>query len=287
MTLGTAEHRGAVSIVDGTLYALGDGIPLDGRVSWAPSDATGYQRINAYLVVADGSATLVDTGIAAHRERILSQLRELVPENAALSAFLTRAEYECVGNLGAIAESFDIAAVYTGGFQNPFDAFDVAESFDRDRARPEHVQMERAATRKLVSEKTIEVFSPPLRLLAAFWGYEPTTRTLFTSDVFGHCWQTSPAAPAVVDSPALDTLDPADMAEHVYAKFPWLRGHEMPTMAADLRQVFAERPVETIAPTHGCMLRGSEVVTRHVELLHDILSGGTGNGVAATGEQRA
>ena len=40
-----------------------------------------------------------------------------------------------------------------------------------------------------------------------------------------------------------------------------------------IEDVFAEHAVETIAPGYGCILRGREVVARHVRMLDEVLKG--------------
>jgi hypothetical protein len=43
-------------------------------------------------------------------------------------------------------------------------------------------------------------------------------------------------------------------------------------MLRDLAEVFEKREVETIAPGYGCLLRGADVVARHVAMLDGVLA---------------
>src|ERR1700720_4279644 len=90
----------AVEVIPGKLYGLGGRVWLDGRVSWAP-DEQAYQPINCYLLLGE-DPILVDTGLPAHEREVIGQLRSVLPNNRSTAVFLSRAEWDCIGNLGAI-----------------------------------------------------------------------------------------------------------------------------------------------------------------------------------------
>src|SRR5262245_9203282 len=75
-----------------SLVRLGSYVELDGRVSWAPYSPGRVQPLNCYLLRKDGRAVLIDTGVAAHREIVLEQLWDRLPQDETLSVFLTRPE---------------------------------------------------------------------------------------------------------------------------------------------------------------------------------------------------
>src|SRR5262249_14769701 len=93
----------ATTLAAGKLYALGGAVALDGRASWVPSELTGYQATNAYLLTGDDAHLLVDTGPAYHERALMDQLAGLVPEGSPITVFLTRAESDCYGCLGPVA----------------------------------------------------------------------------------------------------------------------------------------------------------------------------------------
>ena len=59
----------------------------------------------------------------------------------------------------------------------------------------------------------------------------------------------------------------AQVAAHHVAKHHWLEAAEGAKLAAWLEALLAERRVETIAPTFGCVISGRETVERHAELM--------------------
>jgi flavorubredoxin len=256
-----------VELAPGAVYRLGGRAARNGRVSWAVADGR-WEPISCYLLLEGADALLVDTGVAVHGPLIVDQLAELLPDGARLSLFLTRAELDCMGNVAAISERFPLERIVTGGVVNPFDTFDVAADLV-----PESVQFTRGADTSSLGVgpgRELDVLRPVLRLLATFWAYDVATRTLFTSDAFG--WVAADAAGAPV---AADVdVDVRDIRASLDAKFEWLADvPDLSAVIAGVRALFDERPVDAIAPGHGCVLAGRSVVTRHVGALLSALDG--------------
>src|SRR5579859_7929571 len=165
------------------LVVLGGLIPLDGRVSWVPPRATGFQPSNCYLLsepnarpvaarnAVGESRLLVDSGLAVHSEEILEDLASLIGEGGSLSVFFTRAEMDCVSNLEPIARRFDIERLFTGGVINPFDAFeDLGRTGLRGRRHQIDAQrtghgdsLARAASIEIAPGRVLEIEAPLLR----------------------------------------------------------------------------------------------------------------------------
>jgi flavorubredoxin len=213
-------------------------------------------------------ALMVDTGVAYHEELILEQLQVVLPADRPLNLFVTRSELECVGNLRALSEAVELAAVYTGGNPNPFDAFDSVGSLGSGRRVPV-IRVASGSRLDLGGTAQLEVLVPSLRILATYWAYDPTTRTLFTSDSFGHTMSDSGSQDRVQDSPVLDR---ARARELMLAKFGWLTDADTSALKDDLHRIFHEHDIEVIAPTHGLVLRGREVVKEHLDFVLSVLS---------------
>jgi len=98
----------AVEVVPGALYECGGMIPLDGRVSWMSREARGYQPVSGYVLTTETGALLVDTGVALHQQDVFAQISSALGERTEVDLFFTRAELDCVGNLGAVANAFSI-----------------------------------------------------------------------------------------------------------------------------------------------------------------------------------
>jgi len=261
--------RDADELADGRLVVLGGYVRADGTASWIHATAAGWQPSNAYLLLENGNAALVDTGAAAHAEVVVEQLHRRLQTDAALSIFLTRAELDCIGNLGPIASAFDLEGVFTGGNNNPFDAFDAVP--DVRGAVHLHVGRKRGEVPIVLSgDRNLEVIDAPLRLLATYWAYDSGTHTLFTSDSFGHGLVESPEQPRVLT--AQDGVDPDEVRAYLLAKFGWIEHATTSLVREEVEAVFASREIEILAPTNGCAIVGRDAVLAHYEALQDALA---------------
>src|SRR5258707_15842920 len=97
---------------------------MDGRVSWAPPEKRGFLPNNCFRLVEDDERLLGDTCLMAFGPTVEAQLNSLLPTGSPISIFLTRAEFDTIGNLGAIGDRYPVTTIHTGGVMNPFDAFD-------------------------------------------------------------------------------------------------------------------------------------------------------------------
>ena len=262
------------------LAVLGGFIPLDGRVSWVPAGAVGYQPSNCYLLTEGDSRLLIDSGLAIHSGQILDDLAALVGEGGGLSVFFTRSEMDCVSNLEPIAGRFDIERLFTGGVINPFDAFDdLSRMALRGRRHQidakrtgEGDSLARATQIEVAPGRMVEVESPLLRLLPTFWGWDEETGTLFTSDTFTHGVMQRPDGPRIIDSTVDDTTTAEQVAGHLYAKYEWIPRSTCEPLREWLTDKFDSLDPETIAPSRGCVLRGRDVVRRHLDFMLAALS---------------
>jgi flavorubredoxin len=254
---------GVLEVVPNQLFAVGAPLPFDGRASWNPDSAVGYQPWNVYLLRGE-SDVIIDTGVAALRDPIMQGLGKLLAREAPVRVFLTRSQLDCIGNLGALASTYKLVDVFTGGVRNPFDQFDAATSTD-ERARGIGVA-------RSLENPPLEIFTTPLRLLATYWGYDEVTRTLFTSDAFAHCTIADPDATPLLDTVTADSVHRSQVRDHLIAAFWWLPVANTTAIANHLRTFFATHEVEIIAPNRGCVLRGKDIVDRHIAMILDVLS---------------
>ncbi|MDQ2801239.1 MAG: hypothetical protein M3Y41_00610 [Pseudomonadota bacterium] len=267
------SEAGPVELVAGRLYLLGKSVALDGRISWAPPDARGWQPINAYVLLEGRSVLLVDPGVYAHRATIRAQLETLVPPGRPLSIFLTRPEPDVTGNIGEIASRYPVERLYAGGGPNPFDAFESAMLID-PASRGNRIQMERMPpgyAMPLSETRGVEVLRPTIRLLATFWGYDAATRTLFTSDSFGHTVQAGPQDSRIIAEGAPDQAETAGVRAHLLAKFGWLAHARTGSILKNLAEMRGNRAIERIAPGHGLVIEGRAMVERHLDAMRTVL----------------
>jgi flavorubredoxin len=269
---GHPALRTSAPVVDGRLYVLGDAIEADAdRVSWLPRDASGYQPVNGYLLVEGDRRLMVDTGLPVHEQAVLSQLGSLLPDGASVELCLTRAELDCSGNVGAISRAVGVSAVRTGGRPNPFDAFDMIQDVQSDAGagRLPISRMRGEAPVELSPTRTVEMLAAPLRILTTFWVYDSGTRTLFTSDSFGHMLAGDVDESRVVAGDAAPDLE--RVQAHLFAKFGWLERAIKTKLIERLDAVFEDRVVEIIAPAHGRVLRGAALVEAHHQAVRQAL----------------
>jgi flavorubredoxin len=261
-----------VELVPRRLYAVGDTIELDGRVSWASPDARGYQPVNAYLLLEGSSALLIDTGLSCHEEAVISQLEQLLPADCTFNLFLTRAAFECVGNLQAVTMRFSVQGAHAGGGTNPFDAFDVVHAIGTNQPVGRQVERRPLGTKiEIGPGRRLDVLTPPFRMLPTTWAFDRETGTLFTSDAFGYGAFASPDYDPVV-GPADDRLDLALARSHLASRFWWLDHLATDQLREEVHSFFAGLRVERVAPTYGGILTGAGVVARHVANFERILT---------------
>ncbi len=262
-----------VELVPGRLYVLGDSIELDGRLTWAPADARGWQPINVYLLLEGKSALIIDPGVYVQRDTVRRQLESLVPVGSPLAMFLTRAEPDATGNIGEIASRYPVTKLFAGGGPNPFDAFEAVGLMD-PKKRGERIQMERMPQGYEVpisGTRGVEVLRPIIRLLATYWGYDRETKTLFTSDSFSHAIQAKPSDPRVTSGATAAAPDVATVRAHLLAKFGWLQHARTQSIVNNLRAMREGRDIERIAPARGMVIEGRVAVEQHLDAMEGVL----------------
>ncbi len=256
-----------VELAADRLYLLGAGVELDGRVSWVPEHARGWQPMNCYVLCEAGSVLVIDPGPAVLSDTVTDQMETIVPAGTPVSVLVTRAEPDTTGGLGAIARRFPVKRLYAGGGPNPFDSFESIGELGSP-ARGERIQLERTAAGFAVPVgpgRGVEILRPSIRLLATWWAYDEPTGTLFTSDSFGHTVQARPNGPRLLTGGAQP--EPAEVIAHLSAKFGWLAEARTPVLRESTRELFAGRTVTRIAPAHGLVIDGPEAVGAHLDAM--------------------
>ncbi len=262
-----------IALVADKLYLLGSSVPLDGRISWVPPQARGWQPLNTYVLLEGASVLIVDPGVYAHRTIIREQLALLVEPGRKISIFVTRPEPDVTGNIGELASCYPVEKLYAGGGPNPFDAFESTMLMD-PASRGNRIQMERMLPgfkMPLGDGRGVEMLRPTIRLLSTFWGYDAATGTLFTSDSFGHTVQSAPDAPRVLRSGADSQTDPATVKSHLLAKFGWLAHAKTRSILNNFDEMRGKRVIERIAPCHGLVIEGPDMVKLHLDAVRAVL----------------
>ena len=271
-----AERAGVAEIVPG-LLRIGGVLDLDGRLSWAPAVPGRQQPLNCYVRLDGDDATIIETGVSSLRPTIMEQLKAVVPEEQPILVFITRTELECSGNLSAITQDLNVKKVVFGGGGNPFDAYDEitrgskAETVARQALPPAGDMVA-----PLAGSASLFLVPARLRILTTYWLYDKSTKTLFSSDIFGHT-SIAPGGPLVIDRLEDDSTTTESAREHILAKFFWLPEARTELLSTWLEKVFNEIEVENLAPTHGVVLRGKALVEKHYNIVQEVLRSPTGN----------
>lgn len=256
-------------LVNDRIFRLGGRVALDGRLSWAAKRPGRYQPLSGYVVKHSDRAFLLDTGVAAHREQVVQQFKGLVPKDLPMTAFLTRADYQCLGNLEALNDEHPLDEL-AFNIRSPFSAFD---DVSRNLVGVKQTLLEPGpgGFKPLANSEDLVAFSAVIRILGTNWVYSKADKILFTSDWFIHTDQPENAKSSVLSDPAADETTYDSAVEHVLCKYYWLPRASTGSLRAWLKKIFDELDVETIAPTFGCILSGREMVEKHYELAMDML----------------
>ena len=265
---------GIAELAEGRLYALQNAYPLDGRVSSYPASARGYSVCNCFLLKQPDTAMLIDTGFGKDEPAIRGQIEALIAPGSPLSLFPLRLnEFMSINNVETFAGHFNVETCYTS---NPDAAlwFDFGAQADgRDILESMNVTaVTRADTIKLgKQDRIVDVMQAPIRLIATRWLYDRATRTLFSSDMFTHTWRPRADGPWIITEDD-DTTTPAELRSFMLnTRYWWLEGAPTDSIRRGIANVFEKYDVETLAPGYGCILRGRNVVARHVQMLDDFL----------------
>ena len=250
-------------------------MPVTKPLSWTSfSGDKKHVPVNCYVLTEPGRALLIDTGLPTQQATVVAQLKSLLRPDQRLSILHTRVgEYDSVGNTGPITEAFPVDRLV---------AFFLPEWMMDFRAEPVHPRNATISELKLAGQvlqvgeggtRPLHLLEAPLRLLLTFWAYDSATQVLFTSDSFGHVALEDAAADRVVTRQS-DSTQLASVTAYLAAKFDWLSAADRDGIKTELAEVFETYEVETIAPMHGRILRGREVVRRHYEMVQEALTSG-------------
>jgi flavorubredoxin len=249
-----AADAEAVELVPGRLYALGAAIPLDGRVSWVPSGARGYQASNAHLLLDDRGALLYDTGVEAVGPAVLRQLEALLTPGSPLTIVVSRPELDCSGSMPELARLYRVSGA-------------GAYDFSRVGVRPLRFEspsgrLEPGSAIQLGTDRRVLCVPAAIRMLMTRWLYDEATRTLFTADAFTHATASTPDGARVLRDPTPPAVE--DVAASLAAKFWWLPYLKSSGVREAVERLFRAHPVEALAPSYGAVILGRAAVEAHV-----------------------
>lgn len=229
-------------------------VEIDARLSWIPPGRRGFEPFNMYMVESEEALLLVDTGVALHRAQLLAAVAERL-RGRRLVVLNTRSELDCIGNLGAVLDSFDNVQLVTSCPLNPFDLV--------HRRQPQRVH---GPVTFLAFGDTLEDFGfphlrslrPAIRMLGTGWLHDEASGVLFCSDCFGADLLAGAEEPPIRTGLA-GAPDGAALRASMLAKFDWLASADRPALRKVWDALFGRIGVTALAPSHGRIQLGAEV----------------------------
>lgn len=266
-----AANQTVTPLIPDRLYRFGCMVRAE-RLSWLPEDLDAYEPLNGYLMVDKDNAVFWEMGAPIMLPAIQSAI-ELIGERKVWLSF-SRNEADCIGNMGYVLGTckqptmlYGTAGGILEWINDP--AVDILEVRDF-LGRIPLVSSKNGESRQIGAMDLSFMDAGSKMMLMTQWAYEKNTGTLFTSDSFGwrHCKAVD--SPTVVDSakglPSVDTV-----AKELVARMNWMRESQYPELIDRFQSIFAKHDVQTIAPVHGCVIKGREAVKAHVKLAVDAM----------------
>ena len=267
--------KNIVELEKDKLFLLQNIVELDGRLIAFPPNQTGFAPLNSYIIKEDTGALMIDTGYLYHQDSILYQLSKVITPDLPLSVLPSRVnEFMSVGNAKAISQQFNVIDYYLAQPDAP-DWFDFTDS-ERDlelKVIPTHVigkQIECEIGYK--TGRFIEIMSAPLRLINTAWVYDKLSKTLFTSDMFTYALSDNKDGPWILQEDDLRCESQFIKSFMLNTRYWWLEGAKTRSLRENIRRVFNEYDITTIAPGYGKIFRGRELVAKQFSKLDTILA---------------
>lgn len=252
--------------IAGRVSAIANLVPIDGRVSWVPTDATGFEPYYTYLVDSDDALLVIDPGMVVHWPAVHAAITERLAGRR-LMVFNTRSELECIASLGRLMDSFDNVQTITSCPLNPFDLMHRKEP---KRMHPPSAYVGFGESLQDFGFPHLHSLRPVIKMLGTSWLYDSDARILFSTDCFGGDFLATPDEPLVRTS--LDGApDKARLRATMLAKFDWLAGADTAVLRKIWDGLFATLDIEVVAPTHGRIQSGKAVASQVLADYRDAL----------------
>lgn len=235
------------------LYQIGDSVA--GINGW-------HEAVRVYVLVNAGCPLVFDAGSHLHNGPIMTALKKLVGPTGPAYVFLTHTELPHTGNIKAILDTWPACRLVVSSGILPHVELPWW-------VREDQVQFAQAGTVETFGGRPIAFMDGILKdQPGTQWMYDARTQTLFTADALGYLF------PATADALFDDEIDNGVQQEWLkryhesaFRFLPMVNGARV---NADMARVFAKRPLQVIAPTHGNAIRGE--VQRCITRFHQAIS---------------
>jgi flavorubredoxin len=247
------------------VFVLSDIMPINGRVSWLPTSAKGFEPYNAYVLLTDQAALLVDTGFAIHGPSLVPSLREIIGSRR-LAVYATRIELDSIGNLGRILEEIPGTIV---GSANPVVPVTLVHTSDWETP-------DAPFTKYFIGDHLVElgfphvrVVDPAIRTLGTSWLWDERAEILFSADFFCSDMMESPDQ-SVIRKSGEALIAGKCLRVSILQKFDWLALADTRNLARAWDALFAVHP-NVIAPIRGRVQYGEAIVKSVIDAYREAL----------------
>lgn len=277
----------SVTEITTNLVHVGTSIPIDGRLSWRAPNAHGYEPIGGYLALDPEQALMIFTGVAAQRDEIVADVHSVLGSRR-ISLLVDRNEADVIGNLSALTKEFEVESIWYAGAGQIVRWFTFDDEnrgvYDPDPplrymvpdspalASMRRIFGDRPSAVTMASGRTVRLVYSTLTTLGFSWEWDEQTGTMFTGDFLSH--GSSAARGVLVLREDNDTTTYEDVRDHLFQRFYWMREARVKSLLDDLDQIFTEQCVERIAPNHGCVIEGADLVAQHVQWVRTAIEQG-------------
>ena len=237
------------------ILILTDVMPIDGRVSWLPPGAKGFEPYNAHVVLSDSTALLIDTGFAVHAPSLLPTLREVLGSRR-LAVFGSRIELDSVGNLGRILEEFPNTIVGSANPIVPMTLVHTSEWKTPDAPFTKYVVGDHLTA---LGFPHIRVVDPIIRTLGTTWLWDERNEVLFSADFFCSDMLARADQSAIRKSGAA-LIAPEGLRATILSKFDWVGNADTRNLEMAWDALFSSIHPLAIVPIRGRVQYGRDLV---------------------------
>ncbi len=255
----------AEKIADNVI-CLSDIMPVDGRVSWLPPRAQGFESYNKNLVLHGDRVLIIETGVACHGPSLVESMKEILGAKT-LVVFPTRIELDSIGNLARLYEEFPATELVSA---NPIAANRLVHRPDGTTPPIPFTAVTPGQTLAAVGFPHVHVIDPIIRTLGTAWLFDDISRTLFTGDSFCDDLLASADMPTVRRQ-GPPSFAPEGLRASILQKFDWLENASTALLSKAWDDLFARIAPRAIAGVRGRVCKGEENVREFLALYREAL----------------
>lgn len=252
--------------ISDNVICLSDIMPVDGRVSWLPPKARGFESYNKNLVLSSDCVLLIETGVACHGTSLVESMKDVLSTRP-LVIFPTRIELDSIGNLARLYGAFPQTALVSA---NPIPANRLVHLPNGTTPAIPFTPVTPGQTLAAVGFPNVLVVDPIIRTLGTAWLFDEISGTLFTGDFFCDDLLASADMPTIRRD-GQPFFAPEGLRASILQKFDWLENASTTLLAAAWDALFGRIRPKAIAGVRGRVCAGEANVQELLAFYHEAL----------------